>query len=293
MTHASQIVNQLEYVEETAEGTFPTNPTMVFLANVAKWSPKFTQDKDQYRRHGSEDPYKYVFGRQVFESTLEFAISSSTFIKYGISAVGGGAGSIDKALSIGFSFMLSGTKNYVTMTRSRIKSIKLDGGSTKPSIMVTVTLTHDAISTPSVTDYIGSGSHATADTTALWSMADGGANPVTWNASPIPAEEISVTISRETGDKWILGSKKMAFSGPSFQRDIKGDITVEYVASTLETDAKANTARTLAWVLKASTCTITFTNAYLTDLTDRSFDADAKAGIPEKWGFVATTVSIT
>lgn len=293
MTHASQIVNQLEYVEEATEGTFPTNPTMVFLSDVAKWSPKLTQDKDQYRRHGSEDPYKYVFGRQVFESTLEFAITNSTFIKYGISAVGGGAGSIDKALSIGFSFKLNGTTNFVTMTRSRIKSIKLSGASSKPSIMVTVTLTHDAISTPSVTDYIGTGGHATADATALWSMADGGTNPVAWNASPIPVEEVSVTITRETGDKWILGSKKMAFSGTSFQRDIKGDLTVEYVATTLEVDAKANTARTLAWVLKAATCTITFTNAYLTDLTDRSFDADVKVGIPEKWGFVATSVAIT
>jgi hypothetical protein len=116
---------------------------------------------------------------------------------------------------------------------------------------------------------------------------------VSWNASGIPCEEINVTITRETGDKWILGSKKMAFSGTSFQRDIKGDITVEYVSTTLETDAKANTSRTLAWVLKATTCTITFTGAYAIDLTDRSVDADAKEGIPEKWGFGATAVSIT
>lgn len=40
-THARVVVKQLEYVEETTPGTMPTNPTMNFLAQVAKWTPDF------------------------------------------------------------------------------------------------------------------------------------------------------------------------------------------------------------------------------------------------------------
>ncbi len=293
LTHASKIVNQLEYVEESTEGTIPTNPAMVFLANVAKWTPKITLENDAYRRHGGEDFYKMVFGRQVFESTFEFGITNSTFLKYGISAVGGGSGTTDKSLSIGFSFKLNGTTNFVTCTRSRVKTLKITGDVSKPTIMVQVTMAHDQINTPSASDYIGAGSHATADATALWGMASGGANPVTWNAGAIPVEQISVTFTREVGAKWILGSQKASFMEPSLARTVKGDLTNEYTAVTLETDAKAGTARTLAWVLLSSTSTLTLSVVNLTDLTDRTYDADSKEPLPEKWGFQAQSAAIT
>ncbi|MCS4537564.1 MAG: hypothetical protein HYY67_01720, partial [Thaumarchaeota archaeon] len=59
-THASLIVNQLEYMEETTPGTMPTNPALAFLAESAKLSYEIDVGGRMFRRHGSEDGYKYL-----------------------------------------------------------------------------------------------------------------------------------------------------------------------------------------------------------------------------------------
>ena len=114
VTHASQIVTQLEYIEETTYRTFPTNPAMVFMAEVAKWTPDFDMSAKGFKRHGSEDIYKVLQGKQMFKSSLEFGISNSTFIKYAILATAG-AGTINKSLSIGFSQKIDNVENFIKL----------------------------------------------------------------------------------------------------------------------------------------------------------------------------------
>lgn len=79
-THASLIVKQLEFVEETTPGQMPTNPAMSSLAESAKLSYEVDVGGRMFRRHGSEDGYKCLQGKYKFKSTLEFEFLILTLI---------------------------------------------------------------------------------------------------------------------------------------------------------------------------------------------------------------------
>jgi len=292
-THASLVVNNLEYVEETdgAYGVMPTNPTMLFLAQTAKWSPSMDVGADEFRRLGSEDVFKILQKKQLFKSSLEFAIANSMFIKYGINAIGGGAGSIDKSLSLGMSVKLAGTTNYITLLGTRISSIKLSGNPDKAALSVTAELQHSSITTPTTGDYKGTGAHASADTNPPWTYYDGGVNPITWG-SALPVEDINVTIERTLSQKWVMGSQTAKYQLP-VKRGIKGDLTQEWLSTTQEAALKLNTRQNLTWVLKTGVSTLTITNASLTALTDRTIDADADETIVEKYTIDGEAIAVT
>lgn len=289
-TWAGLVVTNLEYIEEATEGTFPTNPAMVFLAQTAKWTPDLEMDITDFRRLGSEDPFKILQGKQIYKSTLEFAIANSTFIKYGIAAAGGGAGSIDKALSIGMSIKIAGVENFIKMTRSRINSLKITASPAKPEILCTAEILHDDTTTPSTTDYKGIGTHATADATAPWTYVDGGADPITWG-SALPVEEITLNFARNVMMKYVMGAAKAKYSLPT-KRGITGDLSTIWLNTSQEADLKANTVRNLVWVLKSAVSTLTITSASLHKL-GREKDANATDIIMEKYGLTALSASIT
>lgn len=291
VTFAGLVVKNLEYVEETTYRTFPANPTMLFLAQSAKWTPSEEMMNNLFRRLGSEDAFKNIQGKQVYKSTLEFDVANSTLLKYGINAQGGGAGSIDKSLSIGMSVKIAGTENFIKLPGSRINTLKLNTNPDQPSIKCSAEIHSSDITTPSVTDYIGAGAHATADATAPWSFADGGVDNITWNAVALPIIDFNVNFNRNLANKFVVGDQKIKYQLPTV-REINGDFTIEWLNTTQETDMKANTARTLAWVLKTATSTLTLTNAYLKSLA-REKDADSKDTIMEKFAFDALSASIT
>ena len=293
VTFAGLVVKNLEYVEEgaTTYRTFPTNPTMIFLAQTAKWSPSQEMMNELFRRLGSEDGFKVVQGKHAYKSTIEFEVANSTFLKYGISAQGGGAGTIDRSVSIGMSVKINGTENFIKLTGSRINSLKLNTNPDQPAIKCTAELHHSDMVTPSTTDYIGIGTHATADATAPWTFADGGVDNITWNAVAQPVIDFNVTFNRNLANKYVVGDQKVKYQLPTV-REIIGDMTIEWLNTTQEADMKANTARTLAWVLKSATSTLTLSNVYLQSLA-REKDAESKDTIMEKFGFTALSGSIT
>jgi hypothetical protein len=292
LTHASLVIKSLEYVEETTFGVTPTNPTMNFVANTAKWMPKYKMDNQAYRRLGSEDVYSIIQGKKIVSSQITFSPTNSTFLKYGISPQGGGTGTIDKSLSIGFSFTLNGVVNYVLLPGSRINQTKISGNPNKAAIDVTIDLVHADMATPSITDYIGTGAHATADTNTPWNFASGGALPVTWGGTGQAVEDINVTIVRNIAQKYILGQLTPAYQRNTI-REVKADFTRYHYDTTLEADMKAATPRTLAWVLASAVSTLTLSGGVLSDLSGRDLDASSKNPIIEKYGVTALSATIT
>lgn len=293
LTHASQIVNSLEYVEETdgSYGALPSNPTMLAIAEVAKWTPKLDMDKQEFRRLGSEDVFKILAGKNKFDSDIEFGIANSTFIKYGISAING-AGTIAKSLALGFSIKINGTTHYVNLLGSRMKMLKISASPEAPIIKCVATMEHSDITSPAKDDYKGSGSHASAGTAAVWTYTDGGANPITWGGSNVNILAINLQFERALASKFYMGSAKIGNQYP-VKRKISGDLTTEFDTTSFEVDMKAGTARNLAWVLKSAVSTLTITNAHLINLTGRDIDADADDSIPQKFGILGESVAVT
>ncbi len=284
------VVNNLEYVEEATYGVMPTNPTMVYAAETAVIRIGKDQNLKEFRRLGSEDPFKLLQGKKDVKLSIEFAISNTTFVKYGIMA-NSGTGTINKSLSFGFSYPINGTTNYRTILGARIQQLKIVGSDQTPELRVTCDVDIADITTPSTTDYKGTGAHGTPGTAAPYTFYGAGAGPITWGGIALDCTQFTAVWNRDIKSKTPLGgrTKKYQRSG---NRQQMGDFIAPTVGTSLETDSEAGTARTLVWTI-APAISITWTNAELSNLSDESFDIDQGDDLMSSWAFVATSSIIT
>src|SRR2546428_8852974 len=175
------VVKNPQYVEEATYGTFPTNPTMNWIGAVDNFDPKADMQSIMVPQVGTEDLRYILKGAEVYTVDLEFGLQTSTFAKYGISSQGGGAGTIDKSLSVLFSAKLNTIDNFVEILGARIGSFTISaqtGQLTRAKCQVQA----KAIPVPFTVSPIGTGTFATDPATNPWTFYDGGANPVTIRA---------------------------------------------------------------------------------------------------------------
>src|SRR5437899_12550646 len=123
------VVKLPQYVEEATYGTLPTNPAMQWIAPIASADLKADMQSVMIPQLGIEDLKYIIKGAEQYTFDIEYPMQNSTFAKYGVNSQGGGAGSIDKSLSLLFSGkpggIVSGTANYVQVIGSRRHSIPL------------------------------------------------------------------------------------------------------------------------------------------------------------------------
>jgi len=283
------VVKNPQYVEETMYGTFPTNPAMNWIGAVDNFDPKADMQSIMVPQVGTED-LKYILkGAEVYTMDLEFGLQTSTFAKYGISSQGGGAGTIDKSLSVLFSAKLNTVENYVQFLGSRIGSFTISsqtGQLTKAKCQ----LQAKAIPLPSSSSPIGSGSFATDPATNPWTFYDGGANPVTIGAANPDVREFSVTFERNLERLHVLGQSQQKFLPPK-QRRITGNFTIVWEDVNQYTNLTSDTGVTITWVLKTAVSTVTLNNCKIHKLDDFKFSPTEV--VYEKYGFSALTASIT
>ena len=283
------VVKNPQYVEETMYGTFPTNPAMNWIGAVDNFEPKADMQSIMVPQVGTED-LKYILkGAEVYTMDLEFGLQTSTFAKYGISSQGGGAGTIDKSLSVLFSAKLNTVENYFQVLGSRIGSFTISsqtGQLTKAKCQ----LQAKAIPLPSSSSPIGSGSFATDPATNPWTFYDGGANPVTIGAANPDVREFSVTFERNLERLHVLGQSQQKFLPPK-QRRITGNFTIVWEDVNQYTNLTSDTGVTITWVLKTAVSTVTLNNCKIHKLDDFKFSPTEV--VYEKYGFSALTASIT
>ena len=283
------VVKNPQYVEEATYGTFPTNPTMSWIGAVDNFDPKADMQSIMVPQVGAED-LKYILkGAEVYTMDLEFGLQTSTFVKYGISSQGGGAGTIDKSLSVLFSAKLNAVENYVQVLGSRISSFSISsqtGQLTKAKCQ----LQAKAIPVPSSSSPIGSGSFATDPATNPWTFYDGGANPVTIGAVNPDVREFSVTFERNLERLHVLGQSQQKFLPPK-QRRITGSFMIVWEDVNQYTNLTSDTGVTITWVLKTAVSTLTLNNCKIHKLDDFKFSPTEV--VYEKYGFSALAASMT
>lgn len=298
-TAAQLIVKPLQYVEESTEGTTPTaSPSFAAAGFVESLSIKINGNFLDIGQIGAEDLVAIIQGNQVYEWQVKLHATSSTYMKYALNAYNPGTptGTISATLSQLFSIYLNGTENYIIMKGCRAKdiSISVDIGKALDitinwvcmTVIQPITTSNAGLTTPTFV--------TTTATGAIWDWIAGGTTPVSWNSSAINCKKISITVNRNTKPEFTLGNLD-AYSTLSHARGISGDLTVLWTTSTgsaLETDFRAGTARTLAWVLKSATSTLTVTGAKLVDRTV-DFGADDSEATIEQYSFRATSVTVT
>src|SRR5713226_3838807 len=277
------VVKNPQYVEEATYGTFPTNPVMNWIGAVDNFDPKADMQSIMVPQVGTEDLRYILKGAEVYTMDLEFGLQTSTFAKYGISSQGGGAGTIDKSLSVLFSAKLNTVENFVQILGSRIGSFTISsqtGQLTKAKCQVHA----KAIPVPSSSSPIGSGSFATDPATNPWTFYDGGTNPVTIGAVNPDVRDFSVTFERNLERLHVVGQSQQKFLPPK-QRRINGTFTILWEDTNQYTNLTSDTGVTINWVLKSATSTLTLTGCKIHKLD--SFTFTPTEIVVEKYSFTA------
>ena len=285
------IVRPPQYVEEVTFGTTPAvSPTLLWIGVVSKPDLSGGPESIDIPAVATEDPYTIIQGKALYKLKLSYLLQQSTFAKYGVVARVG-AGTIDKSVSVLWSAKLNDVENYYFLKGARINSLTLKGGPGKPT-SVDVEMWGKNSPLPNISSGLTTPTFATDPATAPWRFEDGGAAPITWNAVAVEVTEITVKFARNlkpvyAGDNAAVEVLYM----PPAKRLITGSMTVVHTGTALLTDILTPALRTLAWVLKSATSTLTLTNVRLNPLD--SLEMPEEDVTYEKISFIAKAAALT
>ena len=293
-TSPTLFVKHPQWVAESTEGTTPTaSPSFTSLGAVKTAAIKINGNFTDVAQIASEDLITIVQGQQEYETQFTLSAVNATGIiarLIGASNYATPSGLINETISILMSVYVNGTETFILCKGSRIKegSISLDIGK---ETEISVTFTHTTIITPITTANAGltTPTYASLPSGAVWDWISGGLTPVSWNASGILCKKVTINILRNSKPDYTLGNLDPHSSQPHGRR-ISGDFTTLWTNTTLETDFKAGTARTLAIILKTAVSTITVTGAKITDYS-RDGDIGSDEAIVEQCTFRALSVA--
>ena len=293
-TSSVLFVKHPQWVAESTEGTTPTaSPSFTSLGAVKSAAIKINGNFVDVAQLGAEDLITIVQGQQEYETQFTLSAVNATGIiarLIGAYNYATPSGLINETISILTSVYVNGTETFILCKGSRIKegSISMDIGK---ETEISVTFTHTSIITPITTANAGltTPTYASLPSGAVWDWLAGGATPVSWNASGILCKKITLNIARNSKPDYTLGNLD-PHSSQAHGRRISGDFTTLWTNTTLETDFKAGTARTLAIVIKTGTSTITCTSTKIVDYS-RDGDIGSDEAIVENCTFRCLSVA--
>lgn len=296
-TSSAQLYIKLpQFVAETTEGTTPTaSPTFTSMGSVTSFGIKKGNNLIEVGQVGQEDLLGLATGLTTFEFQVKFQLVNSTFLKRCINAANyvTPAGTISESFSVIWSQYLDGVENFFFAKGSRCKDTTLNFETGKP-IEVTSSFETMNVTKPSTSHGLTTPSFASNPTGPVWDWLSGGANPVSWNSIALNCKKFSVTVNRNTKPDHTLGNTS-PFSTQPHARRIGGDFNNLHTATeatTLETDSNAQTARTLAAVLKSAVSTLTVSNTII-DNYSRDDGADDTDAAIETVAYKALTCTVT
>jgi hypothetical protein len=283
-----KVVQTAQYVEESTFGAFPTNPAMLWIGTDMQYSDSSDMGTIQYRNLGSEDLKGVLLGEQKYEVTLDYAIQTSAFLKYLINPQGGGAGSIDKSLSLLLEIPINGTNNFI-----QILGARPDSGSIKwqlgKELRANVKLFAQSIPAYATSSPIGTGSFASDPGSNPWTFTDPGASGITVGGTAYDVNDLTINIARNLNRVGVIGQGTSKYIVPTV-RDITGDITLILESTANYSSMLNNTSQTIVAPLKSGTSILTLNNAWL---TKQGKSIQVKDVIFEKLSFSAESATLT
>jgi len=266
---------------------------MSWIGAVESWDPRADITPIEVRQLGSEDVYKLLKGQEAYSIALEYFLQHSTFAKYGVNPQGGGAGSIDKSLSLAAGLKMggaAGTTYYYKMQGSRPRTITISGRPGEAH-RVRYEIIAQLIPIPSTPNPVGTGSWASDPGTAPWIFTSGGANPVTVGGEAVPCVEISASIERNTESLYVMGQSTVAYLPPK-QRAVTATMTLVWLAQSRYTDLQNFTDRNVVWTLNSSPSSVlTLSNCKFHRLD--SFTVRPTEVLLERWAITGLSAALT
>jgi hypothetical protein len=261
------------YIEEVTYGTTPA-ASPVFINAGAIQNLRDTTDitARRYRQLGSEDMFKALKQQELYSFELVYNPVSTTFLRYGTESQGGGAGTIDKSLSMLVSWKLDAVEQFVLFKGCRTDTISIEW--TPDNLEVTQNVICQNETTPSTTTGLTTPSYAANNTLTPWMGIDAGLNPLTINSITYPTMRFRIEYTRNLDPVRTVGSGIIEYLVPTI-REIEADFDILYKDTASIADTKTLTARAASIPVNSSASkTLTMTDLYL-EKYDSELDAEA------------------
>jgi hypothetical protein len=291
-----------QIIEETTLGTTPSTPNWNTFGEIGKirlFNVTHDTMSKRFRILGSEDLYTSVKNGEAFAVQMEYypvndggaTPQMSKFMKYLLTARGGGAGTIDRTFSMLWANKYSGTVNYEIGSMGRINSGFIEV--TPEQVIFGATIIFAAIAAPTATPPSGE-TVLSASTTDPPVGATGGSNPLTHNSLNYDCPRFRLEVARNLHTMRVNGNLNI-IDNPATRREITGDFDiVGRKDAVLKADAKSHVKRSMTYTLRsaATAVTITLGNTQLFNLVE-NYDGESTEVITEPYRYVSQTVSIT
>lgn len=283
-----------QFVEEITLGTTPTaSPIFKEIGKIFRWNITHDTTNRKFRVLGSEDLLTAVKTGEAFAIQCSFHMFANAltkdFIKYLINARGGGAGSIDKTLSILWSHKVNAVEQYeiASMVRPNTGSIEV----TPDEVTVDMSLIAAAISAPSTVHGLTTPTFITPNTSNPLVGTDSGANPFTHNTLNYDTPRFRMEFGRSLHAIRVNG-KLNIIDNPATKREISGSFDVIRKNNVLKADAKSLAKRSAAYTLLASPAiSVSFTDLQIEQLTE-SYEGESTEVISDTYGFFAKAATM-
>ena len=249
----------IEYVEEVTYGTTPTDPVMGWVGLVNPFSPHIAKEYEEARYSGAHDAVDMLQKMRNMQVSGELTASMTykpqdwTFLQY---ITGNATGLSDTVDSISVVQYTDGqwivykggmlTKWELTLPKESIATVDVD-------------MTFGGIADPTVTDFIGIGSHASENTTAPFKWED--TTNIKLNGASIMhcLGELKLGITNEVKLPKDIGSSMWtrAEGAVVTKRELSVSLELTWADLSFFNLVKAGTKQTLSFTLGDKRLTVT------------------------------------
>lgn len=281
------VVKKLQYVEENVFGQTPASPSFALAGHNVSLRENTEVSVQKYREVGSRDIYKMLKTGEMYSFELRYQPTSTALARYG-TELPGGAGTIEKSLSFVYTQLVNGTETWYSFLGARTDQVELEVTETAVNVShrflckdIPATVTADPFTTPA---------YAGADSSAPYTGASSGSNPLTVNSANYDTPRFKATVNWNPEVIRPNGETQAKFILPT-NRDIKVEFDTWVKDDVLRQDAKSVAARAATYTIAAGK-SLTFTDLYL-ERQNKSNDGNDGRHLIETLAGTARSVTLS
>lgn len=285
------IVKELQFCEESSYGILPASPVFTPVGYEPRIMFRFDPRMVPVPQPGSED-IMTIQGGAANEITWDvtYRMTDSIFARYGVNAQGGGAGTIDKSLTLLMSVLLSATTETWIILQGARPNITMISGRSGGHLEARIIGKSQAFPTPV---QLNPGfTYATSSTAQPIQLKDGGLTPLTISGVSYDVNNITVNVNRNLSIIPQPGSHSPQIILPQ-NREVTGNFGICWETTALFNILGTQTAQPMVWTLSTGLgSALTITSTQFTKLNSLQFSMGDPA-IIENYAYQSSSASLT
>lgn len=239
------VLKQLQFVEETSFGQTPASPSFISAGHNVMLRETTEVSSQKYRAAGSRDLYRLLKTGELYSFELRYQPVNTSLIRYGIE-LPSGAGTIEKSLSFAYSQLVSDAETWYRFLGARTDQVEIEV--TEAAVQVSRNFLCKDIPAAVTSDPFTTPTYAGADSSAPYTGASSGSNPLSINSANYDTPRFKLTVNWNLEVIKPNGETQAKFILPT-NRDIAVEFDTWVKDDVLRSDAKALAARSATYTL--------------------------------------------